>query len=112
MEPHVIGVFIPIIAIIGGISAAIVKRYFQYKTRELELRMQSGQAADSDLARQIQELRKEVAQLRDTSTSYDLSIDHQLQDLEHRVHFIEDRGIDAASGDTAKENVQQLGQIG
>jgi hypothetical protein len=110
MEPHIIGSFIPIIAIVGGISAAIARRYFQYKTRELELRLQSGQAADSDLARQIQDLRREVAQLRDTATAYDLSIDHQLQTLDHRVRFIEDKRIEAAAGN-AKENVQRLGQM-
>jgi hypothetical protein len=111
MDPGVIASLVPIVAIVGGISAGIIKRYLGYKERELELRFQSGQAADSDLARQIQELRKEIAQLRDTSTAYDLSIDHQLQDLEHRVHFIEDKRIEAAAGDNAKENVQQLGQI-
>lgn len=108
---------IPIVAIVLGIFSDIVKNMLKSKERQMELRLQASNAGNEDLTRQIQALRAEMAQqrdelaqLRDTATSYDLSIDNQLQQLERRMQFMEDKRIEAAANPPLDETIQRLGQ--
>jgi hypothetical protein len=110
MSPDQIAILVPIVAIVSAIGSSVVKRYLVFKERELEMRLAHSKTGDADIVRQLQELRDELARLRDTSTSYDLSIDHQLQQLERRMQFMENKSIDAAAASDA-ETVQQLGQV-
>jgi hypothetical protein len=110
MGPDHLVFLVPIVAIVSGIGASVIKRYLAFKERELEMRLRHSNGGDADITRQLQELRQEIAHLRDTTTSYDLSIDHQLQQLERRMQYMENKNIDVAAASNA-ETVQQLGQL-
>lgn len=111
MDPDHIVALVPIVAIVCAIGSKVIKNYLAFKERALAMRLQHSNGGDADIARQLQELRQEIAQLRDTSTSYDLSIDHQLQQLERRMQFMEGKNIDAAAArGSDEEAVQRLSQ--
>jgi aspartate carbamoyltransferase catalytic subunit len=59
----------------------------------LEIRHQSR--ANETVLVAVDSLRKEVAELRDTSTRFDLSFDTALQRLESRVEHLENRSSSA-----------------
>ncbi len=61
----------------------------------LEIKHRSRQ--DAGEQRAIEELRAEIASLRDTTTRFDLSFDTALQNLESRVAHLEARLRQAAS---------------
>jgi hypothetical protein len=108
---------IPIVAIVLGIGSEIIKTTLKSKERQLELRLQAKNGGNENLTREIQALRAELAQqredlarLQDTATSYDLSIDNQIQHLERRLRFMENARIEAPAA-AQEETVQRLGQI-
>jgi len=104
---------IPIVAIVGGITSGVIKRYIDFKEKQLEIMAQTKGGSNADLVRQIEALQAEVAKLRDTSTSYDLTIDHQLHRVEQRLEFLEGkRGYVAPAAATSEENVQRVGGQG
>lgn len=83
-DPGVIAVTlifsIPIIAIIAS---------HQHKMAEMKLRM--GQQGDQNVIKELRELKEQFAELRDTTTRYDLSFDAALQRIESRVGGLEQR---------------------
>ncbi len=81
----VIGVFglWPLIPII----AMVIKHRKEMMQLELEKRRLSNQ----EIAKQIEALRAEIAQLRETSTQYDLSLQANLESLQERVRALEMR---------------------
>ena len=84
----VVGIFgTPVIAVIAD---------HQRKLAEIRLRGQSGDAA---LAQELKELKKQVEELRDTTTRYDMSFDTALQRIESRVSNVEQRvsGMESAN---------------
>jgi len=110
---EIIGFSIPIVAIVGGITASVIKRMIEFKEKQLEVQSRMTSAPNENLLRQIEMLRQEVAQLRDTSQAYDLTIDHQLQRVDQRLEFLEGkRGYVAPSAASSEENVQRVGSQG
>ena len=59
------------------------------KMMELKLKMRQG-ADDSTLA-EMRALKEQIAELRDTTTRYDMSFDAALQRIESRVSHVEGR---------------------
>lgn len=47
---------------------------------------------DQNVASQIAAMRQELAQLRDTSTQFDMSIEHRLDDIDRRLNSVETAG--------------------
>ena len=68
---------IPIIALITS---------HKRKMEELRLRRSQG---DGNLVSELQALRHQIAELRDTTTRYDMSFDAALQRVESRVGLLE-----------------------
>lgn len=58
-------------------------------------RIKRGGDASPEVFHAIAALRKELADLRETTTSYDLSFDAALQRLEGRVGHLEERTVEA-----------------
>ncbi len=56
-----------------------------------EMKLQSMQRADQSLMAELQQLKDQMAELRDTTTKYDLSFDTALQRLESRMGGVEQR---------------------
>ena len=80
---------IVIFAFTFGIAGlGILMEHFQKMAKiRAEVRANAGQ----DVLNAIKELRTEVAELRDTTTRYDLSFDTSLQRLESRMNHLEQR---------------------
>lgn len=81
--------FIIAISIGGG----IIKRYVSMIGERMDLRMSRQ---DQNMAEQVAAMRQELAQLRDTSTQFDMSLQRRLEEMEHRLGFVEGAGKSAA----------------
>jgi len=99
MGPDTIWVFIPLTAIVLGIGSGIVKMILQSIERHHELKALGQQATGGVSDQQMQELRSELAQLRDISTQFAISQDHSLHRLEQRIEHLE-RQSNAGTGPT------------
>jgi hypothetical protein len=96
MEPSIVPILqtvlvLPALAIVGGITAGVVKMILQHVEKKAVIKTQSAGTADDSLRDDFEALRQEVARLRDTSTQYDISIQHTLDDLQYRVSTLESR---------------------
>lgn len=70
---------------IGGL--AILLEHFQ---KIAKIKADSDAAGNTRVAEALDSIRREIAELRDTTTRYDLSFDSALQRLESRVAHLED----------------------
>jgi TolA-binding protein len=89
MEFFLVIMAIPITAIVLGIGSEMWKTFLKHQERKLEIKAGNQNAADSSVLQQIEDLREEVARLRDTSTQYDISIQHTLEELQQRMTYVE-----------------------
>lgn len=102
----IIAVSIPILAIGSGIIQSILKS----QERRMEMRLQAQQGKNEDVTQQIDALRAEVARLRDTSTQFDMSLEHSVERLEERVARIETKAAAAPQAPAPQTGeVQRVG---
>jgi len=81
-------VFVMVFGLAFGIGGlAIILEHFQ---KMAKIRSQASAAGAADVAKALDAMRKEIADLRDTTTRYDLSFDSALQRLESRVAHLEE----------------------
>ena len=71
---------IPIVAIITS-----------HQRKMAEMKMQMGGKADSSVIEELKALKQQMAELRDTTTRYDISFDAALQRIESRVGHLESK---------------------
>lgn len=80
---------IVIFAVVLVISAmAIITEHLQ---KMAKIKAQGQQRGNEEILKAVETLRREVAQLRDTTTQYDVSFDSALQRIESRVESLERR---------------------
>lgn len=79
----VIGIFGP--GLLIPITAMVIKHRKEMMEMELEQRRLSNQ----EVFKQLEALREEIAQLRETSTQYDMSLQANLENLQERVRYLE-----------------------
>ena len=82
--PEILALMIPIVALCIRIVAIVTA----HQRKLIEMRMGSAQF-DRGLAEEVRKLQEQVAELRDTTTRYDLSFDTALQRIEGRVSAVE-----------------------
>jgi len=87
------------IALIFGLP--IIAILTAHHRKVLEIRYQSR--ANGTVLEAVDSLRKDVAELRDTSTRFDLSFDTALQRLESRVEHLEKRAISGQAASAPAE---------
>jgi len=80
---------VPIVAIVGGLATAIIKSLITSSERRMQMRMMTQQGVDEATRQQIEALKLEVAQLRDTTTQFALSLEQTVTRLDQRVGHIE-----------------------
>ncbi len=72
-------------AVIIPVTAMVLKHRKDMARMELERRA----VANQELIAQIEALRRELAELRRTSTEYDMSLQENLENLQERVRALE-----------------------
>lgn len=92
----------------GIIGAVVARMWFSHEERKMKLRSQGSNTAEVDALRsEIEGLRAEVARLRDTSTQYDISIQHTLEDMQQRLERAEGRRGSSSPATRADEPAQE-----
>ncbi len=109
MDIGALALMIPISAIVLGIGADTVKRILQSQEKRLEMRLRLQQGQSDEVTRQLEALRAEIAGLRDTSTQFDMSLEHTVQRLEERVNRMETKNAPPSRAQTMPEEVQRIG---
>ncbi len=106
---------VPIFAIVFGVGGETVKSWLRSRERQLELRLKMAQeqnkkagTADGSVMAEVAALRAELAALRDTSTQYDISIEHTMQHIEQRVGRLESKSTYSPVS-VPEEETQRLG---
>ena len=84
------GELIGLAAVILIFGTGFMAVWGEHQRKLLEARARLGNQ-DSSTLEELQRLRKEVQELRDTTTRYDMSFDTALQRLESRVANVEQR---------------------
>jgi TolA-binding protein len=80
---------VPIAAIVAWGGKGIYKMYIAHQ-QEMAFRLGVNPAAmNSDVTNELRQLKEEIARLRDTSTQFDMSIDHHLKQLDERLQHVE-----------------------
>ena len=82
------GDLIGLVAVVMIFMVPIMAIVTSHRKEILEMQMQNGQN-DGALRAEVDRLRDELRALRDTTTQYDMSIDHPLQTLDSRVSALE-----------------------
>ena len=85
-------------AIFGGSAMITTIVYMGLNTWKKVVSIQSEAQVKSASAShdEVESVRRELAELRDTATRYDISFDAALQRIESRVGHLEQRAIDSA----------------
>lgn len=74
-----------------SIGGDVLSKWIKHRTELAKLRMQAPAQADSHLRAEVESLRQELRQLRDTTLQYDMSFDSALERMETRVAGVERR---------------------
>jgi hypothetical protein len=94
-------------AIVSLAVMTIVRMVFKKDERVAEIQARARAGSDPALKEAIEGLKKEVAQLRDTTTQYDMSFDSALQRLETRMSHLEKRTKVSPAAEEAAQQATQ-----
>jgi hypothetical protein len=87
----IIAVSIPFVAIVMGIGIGMLKVWSNHQQEMARIRWSSRTEMDQASLSQIEALTSEVAQLRDTTTKYDMSVERALEEIRHRLTTVESK---------------------
>ncbi|NUQ70966.1 MAG: hypothetical protein HUU17_09120 [Chthonomonadales bacterium] len=92
-------------------SVPIIAIITEHRRKLLELKMKAGSSAELDSG--MRGLSKEIADLRETATQYDISFDAALERLEARVVGMEKRidRLERLSGQQSEAEVNVMGDM-
>ena len=98
-------ILIPI-AFFGFIIALVSMRN---KQRLEEMKVLRGQGAGTEVTNELQQLKRQVQELRDVTTQYDMSFDNALHRVEGRMAGVEQR-LQAVEERSDSVQMNRLGQ--
>jgi hypothetical protein len=90
MPEVLIWAMIPITAIICVVFLPI---WTHHQRKMMEMKLKMSEKTDGNLLQELQSLKAQIIDLRDTTTRYDMSFDAALQRLESRMSHIESKQI-------------------
>jgi hypothetical protein len=96
------GELIGLVAVVMIFGTPWVVQFAKSRERIAMLKMQTQQTPDQDVMRQLDALRQEISQLRDTCTQFDVSHDNALERLDQRMRLLESKN--AATLSTSGES--------
>ena len=85
------GEFIGLVAVVLIFGMPFVGIITAHHRKLMEMKLKMGAHAQGSTSAELQELRRAVDELRDTTTRYDISFDAALQRIESRVGHLEGR---------------------
>ena len=93
MDPAQVAVFIPIVALCIPISAIITAHL-----REMaRIKVRGASGLSNEVRAELNEMKSQLAALRDTTTKFDMTFDAALERLEQRVDRVEERQASPSS---------------
>ncbi len=79
-----------IVCIVGPVLfVPITAMVLKHRKEMLEMELERRRLSNQEVVAQIEAIRQELAQLRDTSTQYDMSLQANLEMLQERVRLLE-----------------------
>ncbi len=101
---------IPIVAIIGGIGSEIIGKLLKHRERLAEIKAKVQTRSSTNVVPASNDaLREELALLRDTCTKYDMSLQHALEEVQHRLEFLEARsGLASKTGERQSSQTPEV----
>jgi hypothetical protein len=81
-------------AVIGVVALGM---YLKHQAAMFDRKLFAQSQISGQTSTEIAALRQELAQLRDTSTQYDVSLQQSLEELQHRVATIEARNRNSSA---------------
>jgi uncharacterized protein YicC (UPF0701 family) len=87
MDPGQIAVFIPIVAL----SIPIVAIWTKHLQKMEEIRSQKTQGLNSDVQAKLDALQRQIIDIKDQSSRFDLALDASQDRLEERIAFLEEK---------------------
>ena len=79
-----------IVCIVGPVLfVPITAMVLKHRKEMLQMELERRRLSNQEIVAQIEALRQELAQLRDTSTQYDMSLQMTLETLQERVRMLE-----------------------
>jgi hypothetical protein len=105
-----IGLAIPIVGMLGGFLIAITAILTKASARRHEMELKYKQAAPVSRDLEIKALKEELASFKDTSTQYDMSLEHTLQRIEQRISRLEQPEYRPNVNPVESEPVQTIGR--
>jgi sensor histidine kinase regulating citrate/malate metabolism len=79
-----------IVCIVGPVLfVPITAMVLKHRKEMLQMELERRRLSNQEIVAQIEALRQELAQLRDTSTQYDMSLQMTLETLQERVRLLE-----------------------
>jgi hypothetical protein len=85
---------VAIIAISCTFGTVFMGMVFHHARKLAELKSRMSQGSNEDVVKEIRDLKKQVEDLRDTTTRYDMSFDTALQRIEGRVGSLEAKQLE------------------
>jgi predicted nucleic acid-binding Zn-ribbon protein len=85
------GEVIGLVAVICIFGWPILMVILKHQRQMAEMRMNALGKADQSLLAELQELKRQMEELRDTTTRYDMSFDSALQRMESRMGNVEQK---------------------
>jgi len=87
----VLALMIPLSAVLLIFGIPIIAIWTDHRRKVLDMQLRSRQQADQAVMEKLAEVQRQIADLRETTTQYDLSFDTALQRVEARLNGIEQR---------------------
>ena len=84
------GEFIGLVAVVCIFGVPIVAVLTNHMRQMAEIKGRTA-GVDSTLGQELQEIKRQISELRDTTTKYDISFDAALQRMESRMTNVEQR---------------------
>lgn len=82
---------VAVVCIFGpALIIPIVAMTQKHRKEMAQFELEKRRVSNEEIARQIEALRQEIAELRQTTTQYDLSLQANLENLQERVHALEE----------------------
>ncbi|MFQ3610983.1 MAG: hypothetical protein SNJ72_05740 [Fimbriimonadales bacterium] len=82
---------VAVVLIFGpGIVIPVVAMVQKHRRDMAQLELERSRHSSAEISKQIEALRQEIAELRRTSTEYDMSLQANLENLQHRVQSLEE----------------------